>query len=133
MYRAILILPLLALLRLAPIVSVAAASDGGADAGFVQENCATCHAVGPSDHVSPREGAVPFADLAGNPAVTALALRVMLQTSHQTMPNLRLTPDQMSMVIGYVLGLRGGAAVPVRGLTRISDQAGNGRQDHKNP
>lgn len=133
MYRAILLLPLLALLGGSTIASVAAASDRGAEASFVQANCATCHAIGQFDHASPREGAVPFADLAGNPAVSALALRVMLQTSHQTMPNLRLTPDQTSMVITYVLGLRSGAALPSRGLTQINDQAGDDRQNHKSP
>lgn len=133
MYRAILLLPLVALLGGSTIASVAAASDRSAEASFVQANCATCHATGQFDHTSPRDGAVPFAELAANPAVSALALRVMLQTSHQSMPNLRLTPDQMSMVVTYVLGLRRGAALPSRGLTQINDQAGPDRQDHKNP
>lgn len=73
---------------------------------FVRANCATCHDVDAAGRSSPNDAAPPFSDLAANPAVTALALRVMLQTSHQSMPNFRLTPDQTAAVIAYILAMR---------------------------
>lgn len=73
---------------------------------FVRNNCAACHAVDGGGRLSPNDAAPPFSELAANPAVTALALSVMLQTSHQSMPNLRLTPDQTAMAIAYILAMR---------------------------
>lgn len=131
MCRAILMLPLALSLAGSTFTPVLAGSDP--DTSFVQANCGTCHATGRLDHASPYEGAVPFADLAGNPAVSALALRVMLQTSHRAMPNLSLTPDQTAAVVAYILGLRGGAPTVPRGLTEINDRGGDGGQDRKIP
>jgi cytochrome c len=38
--------------------------------------------------------------------MTATALRVFLTTSHPSMPNLILTPQDMTDVIAYILSLR---------------------------
>lgn len=73
---------------------------------FARASCATCHAVDRGGRLSPNDAAPPFSELAANPAITALALRVMLQTSHQSMPNLSLTPDQTAAVVAYILAMR---------------------------
>jgi hypothetical protein len=38
--------------------------------------------------------------------VTALSLRVYLQTPHATMPNIVLTPEETDDVISYILTLK---------------------------
>jgi hypothetical protein len=38
--------------------------------------------------------------------MTAIALTVALQTSHATMPNIILSPDDRRDVIAYILSLR---------------------------
>jgi hypothetical protein len=129
MCRAIFVLSLLAVIAGSNSPAVVAASDLREEASFVQAHCG-CHATDQSERASPYEGAVPFAELARNPAVSALALRVMLQTSHRTMPNLSLTPEQTAMVVAYILGLRGGSPSMSRGLTQINDRIGSDGQDY---
>ena len=38
--------------------------------------------------------------------MTATALRVWLQTSHPTMPNIMLAPNDMDNVVAYILSLK---------------------------
>ncbi len=121
MYRPLPILFLVAVLVSSTVPTISAGAGSQEDAAFVRANCGGCHAVGRQDRTSPLKAAIPFADLAANPAISALALRVLLQTSHQTMPNLSLTPEQTTAVITYILDLRG--ASPQPGLTRINDPA----------
>lgn len=45
-------------------------------------------------------------DLPGDPAMTALALRVFLTTPHENMPNLILTDAETDNVIAWILGLK---------------------------
>ena len=47
-----------------------------------------------------------FRDIANTRGMTATALRVFLTTSHQKMPNLMLTPEEIADVSAYVLSLR---------------------------
>jgi hypothetical protein len=42
-----------------------------------------------------------------DPSVSELSLRAFLQTSHATMPNLILTPEETDDLIAYILTLRG--------------------------
>ena len=121
MYRPIPMLFLVAMLVSSTAPAMPAAAGSQEDVAFVRANCGGCHAVGRQDRASPLQAAIPFAELAANPAISALALRVLLQTSHQTMPNLSLTPEQTTAVVTYILDLRGAAPQP--GLTRINDPA----------
>ena len=76
---------------------------GNRDAGerLVAMNCAQCY--GGVDV----PGAAPaFSTIASMPSMTAEALYVFLQTSHATMPNLILSPDDRTDVIAYILSLR---------------------------
>jgi len=67
--------------------------------------CAACHIVEPD--MVPRSDidAPAFPDLARQPGITALSLRVFLQTPHERMPDLRLSPDETDNVIAHILSL----------------------------
>lgn len=73
---------------------------------FAHEACVSRHIVEPTN-VSPRVVAIGpnFQDIANTKGMTATALRV-LTTSHPKMPNLILTPDQITDVTDYILSLR---------------------------
>ncbi|MEZ5930938.1 MAG: cytochrome c [Alphaproteobacteria bacterium] len=101
----------IAALSLAMLLSTGAMADellGDAMAGLqlANEVCATCHMVAPGREPKTDVDAPAFPDLADTPEVTALSLRVFLQTPHQRMPDLRLTPDETDDVIAYILSLK---------------------------
>jgi mono/diheme cytochrome c family protein len=73
---------------------------------IAESNCAQCHAVQAKATRSPNEDAPAFARLAATPGVTALALNAALQTSHRSMPNIILQPDERRDVIAYILSLK---------------------------
>ena len=89
---------------------VAAAQDlpGDPDAGsrLAHEVCGVCHVVSDEQFVDPDVGTPTFFEVADDPAVTALSLRVFLQTPHATMPDLILSPDETDDIISYILSLR---------------------------
>jgi mono/diheme cytochrome c family protein len=66
--------------------------------------CGTCHAVFKGVE-SPRSEAPPFDTIAAVPGMTAIALTVALQSSHATMPNIILNPDDRRNVVAYILSL----------------------------
>jgi len=70
--------------------------------------CAECHAVRQGDLRSPNDDAPPFARIAATPGMTTIALTAALRTSHRTMPNIVLQPDEAADVIAYILSLRNG-------------------------
>ena len=87
--------------------SPAAAQDADIAAGgsYAEQICAACHAVLPDDEISPLPQATPFQTVAETPGMTAYALSVWLQSSHPTMPNIVLEPDDMRNVIAYIRSL----------------------------
>jgi len=54
----------------------------------------------------PNERAPRFQVIAGVPGMTATALSAALNTSHRTMPNVILTPDEQAHIIAYILSLK---------------------------
>jgi mono/diheme cytochrome c family protein len=70
------------------------------------EICAQCHEV----ETRERDGKLPdppaFQNLADDPAMTALALRVFLHTPHANMPNLILSDADVDDVIAYIHSLK---------------------------
>lgn len=72
---------------------------------FAERVCGECHAVLPGDELSPLATAPPFAVISANPVWTRRALTAWFQTSHPSMPNLILEPDERDNVIDYILGL----------------------------
>jgi mono/diheme cytochrome c family protein len=94
-------------------IALAAAAGARADelgksqAGFVyaKQFCSKCHGI--SGEKSPLPQAPRFKKVAEQSGITATALTVWLQTSHPTMPNIILQPQDMRNVIAYILSLKG--------------------------
>lgn len=70
--------------------------------------CANCHAVAEGEMVSPVDAAPAFEDIADNPGMTGMALSAFLRTPHRSMPNLILSPDEISDVVAHILSLKDG-------------------------
>lgn len=60
-----------------------------------------CHAL-----TNVPQRAPAFSAIAAMPSTTALSLRVFLQTSHPTMPNIMLSPSERNDVTAYILSRR---------------------------
>ncbi len=56
--------------------------------------------------ISPNPDAPSFQSVADTTGMSARALVVWLQTSHPTMPDLILKPDEMDNVVAYIMSLR---------------------------
>jgi mono/diheme cytochrome c family protein len=101
-------LAILTLILLFGALSSVAAQEAGepqAGAAYAKQYCAKCHAIADEDP-SPEHTAPPFKDVANISGMTATALTVWLQTSHPTMPNIILEPNDMSNVVAYILSLK---------------------------
>jgi cytochrome c len=73
---------------------------------LAREVCAACHIVSDDQLVDPDVGAPTFFEVIDDPSVSELSLRVFLRTSHATMPNLILTPQETDDIIAYIVSLR---------------------------
>jgi len=84
--------------------------DGDVSAGhaFAREACKACHMVEAEEN-APRMIAIgpAFRDIANTRGMTATVIRVFLTSSHPKMPNLILTPEEITDVSAYILSLRG--------------------------
>jgi mono/diheme cytochrome c family protein len=80
-------------------------ADIEAGAAYANKVCAACHAVLPNEPVSPLPEAPTFQSVADTPGMTELALTVWLQSSHPTMPNIVLEPDDRRNVVAYIRSL----------------------------
>ncbi len=101
-------LAILTLLLLFPgSLSIAAqeAGDPQAGAAYAEQYCAKCHAIA-DEGASPEHTAPRFKDVANTSGMTATALRVWLQSSHPTMPNIILEQNDLSNVVAYILSLK---------------------------
>ena len=87
---------------------VRAQESGAVLAGHLaaQSLCAECHAVERDQVRSPARSAPPFQAVAAVPGMTSVALQVALTTSHRTMPNIMLPPDELGDVVTYILSLQ---------------------------
>lgn len=68
--------------------------------------CARCHGVRRAQLLSPDPMAPNFTNVANTLGMTDRALRVWLQTSHPTMPNVVLTNQERDDVVAYIMSLR---------------------------
>ena len=73
---------------------------------FARELCAECHQVEPGEAARAFPAKKSFLDIAADPKMTALSLRVFLRTPHIEMPNFLLTEAQTDDVIAYILSLK---------------------------
>ncbi len=96
------------MIGLAASATLAADLPGDPAAGrkMAIETCAACHLVAERPTSIGNSLAPAFSAIAGDPATTALALRVFLQTPHAAMPNLALSPAESDDMISYILSLR---------------------------
>lgn len=87
--------------------AVAQSPSGDPIAGeaLAREVCTICHQVEKGQRGTSFEGAPAFQDLADDPAITSLALRVFLRSPHEAMPDLILSNAETDDVIAYILGL----------------------------
>lgn len=82
---------------------------GNAERGFglARGQCAECHAVRPAELFSPNSAAPSFERIAGVLGISVTAIKVMLRSSHATMPNVILNEDETNDVVAYILSLPG--------------------------
>lgn len=73
---------------------------------LARQLCSECHAVERARPRSPDPAVPSFETIANVPGMTAMALSVALQSSHRTMPNVMLDPNELSSIVAYVLSLR---------------------------
>jgi len=73
---------------------------------FAQSVCAECHAVHDGEPAPAGAKAPSFTTVANTPGMSANALNVWFQTSHPTMPNLKLSNRERDDIIAYILSLR---------------------------
>ena len=81
---------------------------GYREAGLVlaRRICSECHTVERRAVPSPNSAAPRFDTIANVPGMTAIALSVALQRSHQTMPNINLNADELRDIVTYILSLQ---------------------------
>ncbi len=74
---------------------------------IAEAECSECHIIGP-DALGGNLllGAPTFMEVAADPAITELSLRVFLQSPHQLMPNFVFSETETDAIIAYILGLR---------------------------
>jgi len=85
----------------------AAEHPGDPQAGFeyAKQVCSGCHGI--SAERSPMPKATRFREVADRPGMTGTALRVWMETTHPTMPNIIVSKQDMLNVIAYILDLKG--------------------------
>jgi mono/diheme cytochrome c family protein len=67
--------------------------------------CKQCHAID-AGTAGTANAAPDFAVIASQPSTTALSLKVFLKTSHRSMPNLVIAPEQADDLVEYILSLK---------------------------
>ena len=73
---------------------------------YAHRVCAACHNVLRSDAPSPNRQAPAFKKIANTPGMSVTALTVWSRSTHPTMPNLIIDPNDMDDLIAYILSLR---------------------------
>jgi mono/diheme cytochrome c family protein len=94
-------------------VQVHAQEDGDAGRGAKTATrvCLACHGVRKGER-STNPLAPPFEVIANVKGMSPIALNVALLSSHRTMPNLILPPDERADVIAYILSLQAKEVMP---------------------
>jgi len=72
---------------------------------FAERVCTTCHGI-QLGQASPAAGAPNFYTIATTPGMSPIALRVVLETPHHSMPNFPFSDEERRTVIAYILSLR---------------------------
>jgi mono/diheme cytochrome c family protein len=72
---------------------------------FAERVCAGCHGI-QLGQPSAVAGAPNFYTIAMTPGMSPIALRVVLETPHHSMPNFPFSDEERRTVIAYILSLR---------------------------
>jgi cytochrome c len=99
---AIAVMAALFFVRLHP---ASGADNGSPGRRLAEAWCKDCHAIDAAGG-GVAIGPPAFVAIANRPATTALSLKVFLQTSHPSMPNLILKPDESDSLVNYILSLK---------------------------
>ena len=68
--------------------------------------CSACHQISATaPNPGPKSGAPSFVNISRMPSMSELAIKVFLRTSHPTMPNFILSPEETDSVTAYILSL----------------------------
>ena len=82
-----------------------ASTDSAAGYRHAAAWCKDCHSIEAAT-AGARSGPPDFTAIADRRATTGLSLKVFLQTSHPTMPNIMLKPDESDSLVNYILSLK---------------------------
>lgn len=84
----------------------AQSADPSAGRHLAETACSGCHQIDATvPNPEPISGAPSFVDVSRMPSTTELAIKVFLRTSHPTMPNFILSPEEIDSVAAYILSL----------------------------
>ena len=67
--------------------------------------CSACHQISTTSPPGRNPAAPSFVDISRMPSTSELAIKVFLRTSHPTMPNFILSPEEINSVTAYILSL----------------------------
>lgn len=97
----------LAALFLIRLHNASGAQSSSAAAGhrLAEAWCKECHSIEAATIGTANPGP-DFIKVANQLSTTALSLKVFLQSSHRSMPNLILKPDEADNLINYILSLK---------------------------
>ncbi len=73
---------------------------------LAETTCGACHQIGSAAAPQSAKPVAPsFQDISRMPSTNELAIKVFLRTSHPTMPNIILSPEEIDSVAAYIDGL----------------------------
>ena len=73
---------------------------------LAETECNACHQSGAAPPPqSLKSGAPSFVDISRMPSTNELAIKVFLRSSHPTMPNIILSPEEIDSVAAYIVSL----------------------------
>jgi cytochrome c len=85
---------------------VAQTADPATGARIAKESCVACHQINADTPAKNRRSNAPsLVDVAKMPSTNERSINVFLRTSHNHMPNIMLTPDEIDSVASYIVGL----------------------------
>jgi mono/diheme cytochrome c family protein len=74
---------------------------------LAETTCSVCHQIDAASPQSPNPDAPSFVDISRMSSMTELAIKVFLRSSHPTMPNFILSPEEIDSVSAYIVSLAG--------------------------
>ena len=86
--------------------AVAQDGDIGKGANHARQVCARCHAIRKGDELSSHPNAPSFETIANTSGVSKISLATILRSTHESMPNFVLAPDEQDNIIAYILSLK---------------------------